>query len=195
MSFVQQRNFLWMLFLVGVLLIAIAANAITLVHLRFQELVSYSSAIARVQCVGFDTRMENGEIRTDTRFKVIENEKGYLPAIIVVRQLGGKLQNVHSHVEGSPEFRPGEEVFLFLFGKPGRQFNVVGWSQGTFRIHRDPRTGVESVTQDSAEMPVYDSETQAFKKTDFKNLPTNTLWSAYIGSRYVRCRRVQRLGE
>ena len=116
--------------------------------------------------------MENGEIWTDTRFKVIESEKGYLPGIIVVRQPGGKIQNVHSHVEGSPEFRPGEEVFLFLFGKPGHQFNVVGWSQGTFRIHRDARSGVELVTQDSAEMPVYDSETQAFKKTGVKNLRT-----------------------
>ena len=39
MSFVQRRNFLWILFLAGILLIAIVANATTLVHLRFQELV------------------------------------------------------------------------------------------------------------------------------------------------------------
>ena len=172
MSFAQRRKFLWVLFLAGILLIAIVARATTLVHLQFQELVSYSNAIARVQCLGSDVRMENGEIWTDTRFRVNESEKGYLPASIVVRQPGGKLQNMHSHVEGSPKFRPGEEVFLFLLGKPGRQFNVVGWSQGTFRIHRDPRTGVESVTQDSAEMPVFDSETQAFRKTGYKNVRT-----------------------
>lgn len=174
MNFAQRRRFLWVLFLIGIVLIAIVANATTLVHLRFQELVSYSSAIARVQCMGSDTRMENGEIWTDTRFRVIESQKGTLPATIVVRQPGGKLQNLHSHVEGTPEFRTGEEVFLFLSGKPGKQFNVVGWSQGTFRIHRDPRTGEESVTQDSAEMPVYDSEMQAFKKTGIKNVRTKS---------------------
>jgi len=172
MSYAQRRNFLWVLFLLGTILIAIVANATSLVHLSFQELVSYSSAIARVQCMGSDTRLENGEIWTDTRFRVLESEKGYLPQTIVVHQPGGKMQNVESHVESSPEFRPGEEVFLFLFGKPGKRFNVVGWPQGTFRIHRNPRTGVESVSQDSAEIPVYDPVSQAFKKDGFRNLRT-----------------------
>lgn len=161
-------------------------------HLRFQQLVSYPSAIARVQCLGSDTRMESGEIWTDTRFRVLESEKGYLPAVIVVRQPGGKLQNIHSHVEGSPEFRPGEEVFLFLYGKPGKQFNVVGWSQGTFRIRRDRRTGMESVTQDSAEMPVYDSETQAFKKTGVRDMRTGAFVELIHREALRRCRKKQR---
>jgi len=170
MSYTQRRRFLWVLFLIGLVLVSIAAHATTLVHLRFQELVGYSSAIARVRCTGSDTRMEDGEIWTDTRFHVIEREKGYLPEQIVVRQPGGKFQNIHSRVEGAVEFRPGEEVYLFLWGKPGRQFNVVGWSQGTFRIHRDPRTGGETVTQDSAEIPVYDPASQGFIKAGAKDL-------------------------
>jgi hypothetical protein len=169
-SYTQRRNFLWVLFAIGMILIAIVANATTLVHLPFQQLVGYSSAIARVQCVGSDVRLENGEIWTDTRFHVLETVKGFLPGTIVVRQPGGKFQNLHSHVDGSPEFRPDEEVYLFLIGKPGKQFNVVGWSQGTFRIRRDTCTGVETVTQDSAEIPVYDPESQGFKKTGFKNV-------------------------
>jgi hypothetical protein len=169
-SYAQRRKFLWVLLVIGVVLIAVVANATTLVHLPFQQLVGYSSAIARVQCVGSDVRLENGEIWTDTRFHVMAIEKGFLPGTIVVRQPGGKLQNLHSHVDGSPEFRPGEEVYLFLMGKPGKQFNVVGWSQGTFRIHRDAGNGSETVTQDSAEIPVYDPESQEFRKTGFKNL-------------------------
>jgi hypothetical protein len=73
-------------------------------------------------------------------------------------------------VEGAPEFRIGEEVYLFLWGRPGRQFYVLGWSQGTFRIHRDTLSGKETVTQDSAEMPVFDPETHAFTKMGVKNL-------------------------
>ncbi|HXR34202.1 MAG TPA: hypothetical protein VN830_10860 [Verrucomicrobiae bacterium] len=170
MSFVQRRRFLWLLLLAGMLLIVVTARATTLVRLRFPDLVHYASAIARVRCVGADTRVENGEIFTDTRFHVLEIEKGQLPARIVVRQPGGKFQHLVSHVEGTPEFRVGEEVYLFLWGRPGRQFYVLGWSQGTFRVHHDALSDKETVTQDSAEIPVFDPEVNAFTKMGVKNL-------------------------
>ena len=170
MSYAHRRCFQWLLFLAGILLIAMTARATTLVRLRFPDLVHYASAIARVRCIGADTRVENGEIFTDTRFQVVETEKGLLPAYIVVRQQGGKFQHLVSHVEGAPEFRVGEEVYLFLWGRPGRQFYVLGWSQGTFRVHRDALSGKETVTQDSAEIPVFDPEANAFTKMGVKNL-------------------------
>jgi hypothetical protein len=166
----QRRRFSWLLILLGFFLISMTARATTLVRLRFPDLVHYASAIARVRCVGADIRVENGEIFTDTRFHVLETEKGRLPAQIVVRQPGGTYQHLHSHVEGSPEFRTGEELYLFLWGHPGRQFYVLGWSQGTFRLHRDALSGKETVTQDSAEIPVFDPEAKAFTKMGVKNL-------------------------
>jgi len=170
MSYKDRRRFLWVLFLIGLALIAIVAQATTLVRLRFQDLVHYSYSIARVRCVHADTRMENGEIWTDTSFRVLSHNKGYLPEEIVVRQPGGKFQHLHSHVEGAPEFRLGEEVYLFLSAHPGGQFLIVGWAQGTFRIHRDLRSGGETVTQDSAETPVFDSSSNSFTKSGVKNL-------------------------
>jgi len=170
MSRVQRPRFLWLLSLAGLLLIAMTARATTLVRLPFPDLVHYASAIARVRCVGADIRVENGEIFTDTRFHVLETEKGLLPAQIVVRQPGGTFQHLHSHVEGAPEFRIGEEVYLFLWGRPGRQFYVLGWSQGTFRLRRDALSGKETVTQDSAEIPVFDPEAKAFTKMGVRNL-------------------------
>lgn len=112
----QHRRAPWLLILAGLCLISVTARATTLVRLRFQDLVHSASAIARVRCVGADIRVENGEIFTDTRFHVLETEKGRLPARIVVRQPGGTYQHLHSHVEGAPEFRIGEEVYLFLWG-------------------------------------------------------------------------------
>jgi hypothetical protein len=38
MSFAQRRRFLWILFLAGLAMLAIAANATTLSRLRFEEL-------------------------------------------------------------------------------------------------------------------------------------------------------------
>jgi hypothetical protein len=166
----QHRRSPWFLLLAGLLLISMTARATTLVRLRFPDLVHYASAIARVRCVGADIRVENGEIFTDTRFHVLETEKGRLPAQIVVREPGGTYQHLHSHVEGAPEFRMGEEVYLFLWGHPGRQFYVLGWSQGTFRLHRDALSGKETVTQDSAEIPVFDPQAKAFTKMGVKNL-------------------------
>jgi hypothetical protein len=169
-NYALRRYFLWPSFLAGLFLVALTAHATTLVRLRFPELVHYASAIARLRCIGADVRVENGEIYTDTRFHVLETEKGQLPASIVVRQPGGKFQHLISHVEGAPEFRVGEEVYLFLWGRPGRQFYVLGWSQGTFRVHRDALSGKETITQDSAETPVFDPEAHAFTKMGVKNL-------------------------
>lgn len=171
MSYKDRRRFLWILFLIGLALIAITAEATTLVRLRFQDLVHYSYSIARVRYIRAQTRMENGEIWTDTSFRVLWQQKGYLPEEIVVRQPGGKFLHLQSHVEGTPEFRPSEEVYLFLSGHPGRQFFIVGWTQGTFRIHRDLLTGAETVTQDSAETPVFDPASDSFTKTGVRNLP------------------------
>jgi hypothetical protein len=173
MSYVERRRILWILFLIGLFLIGVAAQATTLTRLHFQDLVHYSYAVARVRWVRAQTHMENGEIWTDTSFRVLWQEKGYLPEEIVVRQPGGKFQHLHSHVEGTPEFRPSEEVYLFLTGHPGRQFFIVGWTQGTFRINRDPRSGGESVTQDSAETPVFDPASESFTKAGVKNLPAD----------------------
>ena len=170
MSYAQRRRFLWALFLAGLVLIAMAARATTLVRLRFPELVRYSSAIGRVRCVGANIHMDKGEIWTDTSFEVLERDKGYLPVYIVVRQPGGKLEHLHSHVEGAPEFRPGEELILFLWGSPGKPYSVLGWSQGTFRIRRDSRTGAKLITQDSSEIPVFDPQANGFTKAGIRNL-------------------------
>ena len=170
MSYVQRRRFLWALFLIGLALIAIVAHATTLVRLPFYKLVSTSSAIARFRCVNSVTRFESGEVWTDTVFEVVQHDKGFLPSRIVVRTPGGRYQQIRSQVDGVPEFRPGEEVFLFLTGHPGAQFRIVGWTQGTFRIHTNTQTGRETVTQDSADVPVFDPQQNKFTKLGVKDL-------------------------
>src|SRR5260221_5092812 len=170
MSSKDRRRFLWVLFLIGLALIAAVAQATTLVRLRFQDLVHYSNSIARVRCLHADTLTENGEIWTDTTFRVLSHNKGYLPEEIVVRQPGGTFQHLHSNVDGTPEFRSGEQGYLFIVAHSGNPFLIVGWTQGTFRIHRDLRSGGETVTQDSAETPVFDPASNSFSTGGFKNV-------------------------
>ena len=101
MSFVQRRRFLWILFLAGLALLAIAANATTLSRLRFEELVHQATAVARLRCLGVESRWPDGEIGTEARFQTVEVNKGLLPGVVSVRMLGGHIGNLHSRVEGS----------------------------------------------------------------------------------------------
>ncbi|HSY31004.1 MAG TPA: hypothetical protein VLA42_03360 [Verrucomicrobiae bacterium] len=49
-----------------------------------------------------------------------------LGANITVRMLGGRADGFTSRVDGVPAFRVGEEVYLFLWGKPGEAYRVLG---------------------------------------------------------------------
>ena len=171
MSYAQRRRFLWILFLVGLALTAIVANATTLARIGFDELAQHATAIARMRCLGAESKWEKGEIWTETRFEVLERSKGDLPGIVTVRMMGGSAGHFHSRVEGVPKFRSGEEVYLFLWGNTGEPYRVLGWSQGTFRISRDAQSGVEKVTQDSAAEPVFDVRTREFRRGGIRNLP------------------------
>jgi len=60
----------------------------------------------------------------------VELNKGLLGANVTVRMLGGRADGFTSRVDGVPAFRAGEEVYLFLWGKPGEAYRVLGWSAG-----------------------------------------------------------------
>lgn len=174
LTYVRRRRCLWILLLVGLAAIALTAaltNATTLARLRFEELVQTSTAVARLRCVGSQTNWDQGEIVTDTRFEVVEQNKGLLPGLITVRTIGGTFRGLHSRVDAVPVFHTGEEVYLFLWARPGEPYQVLGWSQGTFRITRDPESGIERVTQDSANLPLFDPRTRQFRHGGIRNLP------------------------
>jgi len=174
MSFVERRRFLWIcfFFLLGLLaLTAALTNATTLARMNFDALVQQSSAVARLRCLGSEYRWDRGELWTDTRFEVLESNKGSLPEVLTVRTIGGISGHLHSRVDGVPIFRAGEEVYLFLWERPGEPYRVFGWAQGTFRILRNEQTGIEAVTQDSAAAPLFDPRTRAFRHGGIRNLP------------------------
>ena len=144
MSFVERRKFLWLCFLASLILLALTAaafaNGTTLARLRFDELAQQSTAVARLRCLGSEFLWDRGELWTETRFEVLERNKGLLPGIVTVRTIGGISGHLHSHVDAVPIFRAGEEVYLFLWQRPGEPYRVLGWAQGTFRIARNTTT-------------------------------------------------------
>lgn len=173
MSFADRRRILWMMFVIGLVLLALtamAARSTTLVAMPLDELARRSTAVARLRCLASHSLWERGELWTETRFAVLERTKGALPEFTTVRTLGGSDGRLHSLVEGVPIFHSGEQIYLFLLAHEGEPYRVLGWSQGTFRITRDARTGVETVTQDSAAMPVFEPSTRSFRRDGIRNL-------------------------
>jgi hypothetical protein len=75
MSYAQRRRFLWILFLGGLVLLAVAASATTMSRLKLNDLAQESTAVARLRCLGSTSLWEQGEIWTETKFEVEQREK------------------------------------------------------------------------------------------------------------------------
>jgi hypothetical protein len=146
------------------------ARATTLMRMSVAQISRTARVIVRARCLGNSVSWDAGEIWTFTSFDVEEVWRGSASARVVVRLLGGRLGNITSSVSGVPRFRAGEEVVLFLEPTSRGDFSVVSWQQGTFRIRPDPRTGEESVVQDTASFATFDPATHRFQATGIRSL-------------------------
>ncbi len=146
-------------------------RATTLARLSLDRLAAGSDALARVRFASAESRWENGSIWTVTTFDVVDTLKGQLPAKIEVRLPGGRVGHLTATVDGTPKFNPGSEAVVFLQRSPAGGFTVAGWVEGSFRISRDPRTGNETVTQDSSAFAVFDTATHTFHTEGIRRMP------------------------
>jgi hypothetical protein len=157
--------------LLSVLLFLPATRATTLARLSVDQLAAGSDAVARVRVARTESRWENGSIWTVTTFDVVEILKGQLAVQIEVRLPGGRVGHLTATVDGTPKFNSGNEAVVFLQRSPAGGFTVAGWIEGSFRISRDPRTGNESVTQDSSAFAVFDVQTRTFHAEGIRQMP------------------------
>ena len=157
---------------------AMSASATTLERMSVAKMTQAAQLVVRAQCVASSARWDGGEIWTFTSFAVEDSWKGAPSGAaqqLTVRLLGGSVGNLSSTVSGVPRFRPGEEVILFLQSTARGDYSIVSWVQGTFRIHRDARSGAEIVVQDTAAFDTYDPATRQFDAEGIRNLPVEGL--------------------
>ena len=157
------------------LLLCNAAAPTTLAHMSIAKLTQSSRLIIRARCVENSSAWDAGEIWTFSTFEPSEIWKGSSQQRVRVRLLGGRVGNLTSNVSGIPRFQAGEKVVLFLASTARGDFSVVSWAQGTFRIHRDPRSGAETVTQDSASFDTFDPSTKTFTPSGVRDFPLGEL--------------------
>ena len=122
---------------------SVPADATTLRKMDLSQMVARADRVVHAQALSNRVYWDKAgrRIYTDTTFEVIEEAKGRGPNRLTVTMLGGRIDPVEVRVEGTPGFRPGEEVVLFTSPGPGGRKNLVGFSQGVMRVHVDEATG------------------------------------------------------
>lgn len=122
-------------------------SATTLAQLTLDEMIQKSSTIVRARVTGsrsgYVGANRGDDIYTYFQLQVLEDWKG--PAITEVAVPGGVADGIRQSVMGAPELKPGQEYVLFLWTSRSGITQVIGLSQGLFKL--SPGTSTEIVAQ------------------------------------------------
>ena len=142
-----RRWFARYVFVFAVSLAAVCprASAMSVQPPSFAELVAESATVARARVTDLTSRAvinANGqrEIRTFVTFTTLKALKGNVPPAFTLSFLGGTADGERWQVPGMPEFRVGDEEFVFDSGRPSI-CPLVGAMHGRYRVQTDPADG------------------------------------------------------
>jgi hypothetical protein len=133
-----------------------ALYAATLERLTVEQMAQQATAVVRGTVGEGRTARFGALVYTLHRFEAIEQWKGAPTGVLEVAVPGGTLGGVTYSFAGTPELRAGDEYVLFLWTGPSGRTQIVGLSQGVFRVLR--RSGGPIVTRPEAEDSVFAGE-------------------------------------
>jgi hypothetical protein len=112
------------------------------------ELTAAARAIARGAVVDVRSEWAPGRrgVQTRVTIEVSEYLKGVLDSRITLVVPGGRMGRYRSVTLGAPRFASGQSVIVFLTWRDPSAPYLVGFSQGVFRVVRDPATSRDMVT-------------------------------------------------
>ena len=129
------------------------ATATTIAPLTEQELAEDAAAIviAEVRSIASHWDPAQRQVFTHVKIRLQEVLKGDLADTeLTLKQLGGVVADAQSWILGSPEFRRGERVLLFLRQNTDGTLRVAHLYQGKFSIVADAATGIDFAYRDPA---------------------------------------------
>jgi hypothetical protein len=137
----MSKSSLWMVCVLLVALVTLGTQAsATLVRsFSMTALTLEAHDIIRGEVISeevvFDPRYD--EVFTDTTIRVAETMSGNAEAgdLVVLRQIGGVLDGVETHVVGTVALHTGDEIVAFM-RSDGAFHYLVGMSQGAWAVHR-----------------------------------------------------------
>jgi len=130
------------------MIFTIKVQATTLIYKSFDDLVKECEGIILVTVTKVEMHMdEQGGIYTYVTLGNLKMLYGrYDRSEFTLKMEGGIVKNQGLLVEGSPNFSVAEKLILFMEGNGRRIVPIVGWSQGIFRIQKDPKSLQEIIT-------------------------------------------------
>ena len=131
------------------LLLSGSALATVVVTLSIEEMAASVPLIVRGHVGQSQTRWDDQHrhISTYTEVVVAESFKGHAPQVFLVREPGGVVGQVGQFASGAPEFRPGEEVVLFLTPAVDEPavFQCFAMAAGKVTLEESPMGGRRAV--------------------------------------------------
>jgi hypothetical protein len=138
----------------------IPARATILQHLTLDEMGRKSTSIVRARVTGSSEVVRGGEVFTIYKFETLETFKSG-PAAREVAVPGGVAGGMRQVVAGAPTLRAGSEYVLFLWTGRSGLTQLMGMSQGLFRVERT--TGDLRASRDAAGEQMLDAAGHAVR--------------------------------
>lgn len=128
----------------------------TLERLSLNDMAAKSTNIVRARVLDSYASFSGPTIYTHYKLQVSERLKGQVPVEVVVR--GGIANGVQQLVPGAPHFNTGQEYVFFLWAGADGMNQVIGLTQGMFRVAADGSAN-PTVTRDASHELMLDSRT------------------------------------
>jgi hypothetical protein len=118
---------------------AASLSAMVVVPAEFAEMVTASELVVHGRVVDIRAQIVGNRrtIETVVTLSVLDRIKGQPGATVYFRVPGGQIGRYRRFMVGAPEFASGDEVVLFLKGRPPAVPFPFGLSQGVYRVVRD----------------------------------------------------------
>lgn len=119
-------------------LLAAPASATVVLPVDFAEMVNGSQTIVHGRVIDVRTQMTAGRrsIESIVTLAVVTTMKGETRGTVVLRLPSGRVGRYRRMTVGAPELATGDEVVLFLSGRPPAMPMPFGLSQGVYRVAR-----------------------------------------------------------
>lgn len=173
----------------GIILGTSPAAATTAVQLDLEGLVANSNRIVVGDVAEVESFRRDGRILTDVTLEIEHNWKGEGPGVVTIRQPGGRIGDIVTHVPGTPTFETGQRVVLFLEPKDNPDVCVTtGLSQGAFQIVTGPDGATQFVVPQLADLNLVapTDETDETSSAGGNEIPSNGSASSEIRRQKTR---------
>jgi len=141
--------------LAGAAGVLLPLSATTLQQLTLEEMSQQSTAVIRARVTGSRSASRGTDIYTYFQLQILETWKSSGQPVTEVAVPGGVSNGVRQIATGAPELKIGQEYVLFLWTSRSGLTQIIGLSQGLFRISADG-SGTLLAQRSAASEPMLD---------------------------------------